>query len=428
MTPSSTRRLEVWIEGRLVGAVSEAGAVWQFTYADAWLAAAEGFDLAPGLPRSARQIVDGGSERPVQWFFDNLLPEEESRMLLAQEARLDRSDAFALLGCYGAESAGALTLLPPGASQGSEGLQPLPDDVLSARIRALPRVALSAGAPKRMSLAGAQHKLAAVAIDGALHEPVGRTPSAVILKPDHPRIEDYPHSAANEWFCMSLAKDVGLDVPAVRLRHVPQAVYLVERFDRHGTWPDVRRRHVVDACQLLSKDRTYKYTLSTPETLTALIERCVERARTRLSLFRWVLFNALIGNGDSHLKNLSFFVLPDGVRLAPFYDLLSTASYSAPGQWGRAELTLPLGQARTFGELRRTDLLHFAEVIGVGARIAHREIDTLTRHLTTAAERRIAALESGGLDTACTVGEQRQLRLIGRGLIREFAAQLQRDA
>jgi serine/threonine-protein kinase HipA len=52
--------------------------------------------------------------RPVQWYFDNLLPEEKLREQIALDARLrDKDDAFALLEYLGAESAGALILLPP---------------------------------------------------------------------------------------------------------------------------------------------------------------------------------------------------------------------------------------------------------------------------------------------------------------------------
>ena len=35
----------------------------------------------------------------------------------------------------------------------------------------------------------------------------------------------------------------------------------------------------------------------------------------------------LVGNTDAPLKNLSFLVSHDGIGLAPFYDLLSTAVY-----------------------------------------------------------------------------------------------------
>jgi hypothetical protein len=48
--------------------------------------------------------------RPVQWYFDNLLPEEELRRVAATDAGLkDQDDAFALLQYLGAEPAGSLS-------------------------------------------------------------------------------------------------------------------------------------------------------------------------------------------------------------------------------------------------------------------------------------------------------------------------------
>ena len=149
------------------------------------------------------------------------------RTLLAGDARLDAADAFGLLAWYGAESAGSLTLLPPEAAlQATEPLRPLPDEPLQARILQMPKAPLTHAAIKRMSLAGAQHKLAVVLQEGALFEPAGVTPSTHILKPHHPD-EDYPHSVINEWFVMRLAQRLGLDVPNVHRRYVPSPVYLV---------------------------------------------------------------------------------------------------------------------------------------------------------------------------------------------------------
>ena len=159
-TVPSPRRLEVWLEQRRVGELREQGNLWAFSYDSAWQH--EGLDLSPALPRAAGGIVDGASLRPVQWFFDNLLPEDAARVLLARDAGIDAADAFGLLQHFGPESAGTLTLLAPGQALPEAGLQSLSDNELSARMRALPRAPLSHDAPKRMSLAGAQHKLAVV--------------------------------------------------------------------------------------------------------------------------------------------------------------------------------------------------------------------------------------------------------------------------
>ncbi|HIP52798.1 MAG TPA: HipA domain-containing protein [Chromatiales bacterium] len=43
------------------------------------------------------------------------------------------------------------------------------------------------------------------------------------------------------------------------------------------------------------------------------------------NLLRWQIFNVLAGNSDGHAKNLSLLYLKnDGIRLAPFYDLVCT--------------------------------------------------------------------------------------------------------
>ena len=45
--------------------------------------------------------MDGATQRPVQWDFDNLLPEEGQRSLLAADATIDTADAFGLLAYSG---------------------------------------------------------------------------------------------------------------------------------------------------------------------------------------------------------------------------------------------------------------------------------------------------------------------------------------
>lgn len=414
------RQLQVWLNGQPVGLLSEQDNLWQLTYAPEWLGSATSFDLSPQLPRSAGDIRDGGSQRPVQWFFDNLLPEEQARVLLAQDARVDVADAFGLLAYYGAESAGALTLLPLGQPLPDGALQPLGEQELAQRITALPRVSLGQAAPKRMSLAGAQHKLAVVLHGSALLEPVGQAPSTHILKPDHPDTEHYPHSAANEWFVMSIAAAVKLPVPTVELRRVPQSVYLVQRFDRSGSPGDLQRRHVLDACQLLSIDRVYKYHMATLETLQRLVELCRSKALSRQLLFRWAVFNALIGNNDAHLKNLSFFVGAQGVELTPHYDLLSTSVYARDNAWGSAELSWPMGEARRFEELRRTDVLAFGEVLGLPNSVGNRLLDGLLSALPAAADRQLDKALAQGLN----VGEMRLLRQIRHGVLADMQQQL----
>ncbi|HPA01620.1 MAG TPA: HipA domain-containing protein [Chiayiivirga sp.] len=424
------RQLELWLGRQRIGRLDEQGSVWAFEYDRAWQV--EGFDLSPQLPRQESPHVDGASDRPVQWFFDNLLPEDAARDVLAAELSLASADAFGLLTALGAESAGAWTLRPPGAEGPESGLVPLPFAVLSRRIAAMPRFSLQHDAPKRMSLAGAQHKLAIVVDGDSWFEPRGDSASTHILKPDHPQVEHWPHSAFNESLCMRLAEAAGLNAPATSFHRVPQPVYLVQRFDRRrGADGQVERLPVIDACQLLGVDRSYKYRLSTPETLREVAARCAKPAATRLALLRWTIFNLLIGNGDAHLKNLSFLIGTAGVELAPFYDLLSTAiyrqhpSFDRPN-WAAAEVSLPHGELRRFGDLNRERLTELARALAIAPAAAQRESGRMIERLRMAFLQLEAQWQAAPMDRAPDGGEWRLFRSLGAGLFTEQARRLAR--
>ena len=59
-----------------VGTLQEVAGLWSFQYTADWLGNAQCFALSPHLPLTAESLLDGASQRPVQWYFDNLLPEE----------------------------------------------------------------------------------------------------------------------------------------------------------------------------------------------------------------------------------------------------------------------------------------------------------------------------------------------------------------
>jgi serine/threonine-protein kinase HipA len=95
------RKLFAFANGRLVGSLLDTNDIWSFAYEDDWVNSEGAFPLSPKIPLTVERLVDGSSERPVQWFFDNLLPEEAMREVIAREAKLDTSDAWGLLSYFG---------------------------------------------------------------------------------------------------------------------------------------------------------------------------------------------------------------------------------------------------------------------------------------------------------------------------------------
>lgn len=424
------RELLASINGIEVGRLRDQANIWSFQYSSEWIGASDAFDLAPSLPRQKDTIVDGSTERPVQWFFDNLLPEEQAREVLAREAKVASSDAFGLLAYYGKESAGAITLLAPGeALPGESGYRPLTDEALHERISKLPKQSLAADAPKRMSNAGAQHKLAVCIRDDKLFEPVGSTPSTHLLKPNHVDTETWPDSVANEFFVMRLAERLGLSVPPVQIRYVPDPIYIIERFDRQIEGTETRRSHIIDACQALGLDRTFKYQQATVANLARCVDICANRARSRQSILEWVLFNVLVGNGDAHFKNLSFRVHTGGIDLAPFYDLVSTESYRAEHgndpRWPNVGLSIQIGEAKTFAAVTRDNVYAFADELGVNPRAALRQLDEFVASIGPAADDLIKEFETSSIpQPAGRAGQLRVLKSIRHIVIHDMVGQL----
>lgn len=421
------RSLNVFSNGRLVGRLIEHNDIWGFAYEHAWVSWEGSWDISPALSRNALNFWDGSTVRTVQWFFDNLLPEEGMRRALAGTLTLNEDDAFSLLEYLGAESAGSLVLLSPDKEFVAEqGMQVLTDDVLSARIESMPQVPMGSTSPKRMSLAGAQHKLL-VSWDGqTLSEPLGSTPSTHILKPESPD-PSYPHSAINEYAMMTLATRMGLDVPRVWRHYCPKPVYIVERFDREGApWTEpgsVQRLHTVDTCQLLNKSRTFKYTQATLDSLSAVVEATRAPAATRMGLYRWLVFNLLIGNEDNHLKNISLMVGASDVRLAKTYDLLSTAVYHTeamrPDQalWPQLALAIPLPGQGTFANVNRAGVLAAGAALGIPAPLCVRELNAQLKKMEPLLDVLIDEIQTENIDLredakVYTGGEMRLLRAI----------------
>lgn len=83
----------------------------------------------------------------------------------------------------------------------------------------------------------------------------------------------------------------------------------------------------------------------------------------RLLLAGATVFNYVIGNADAHAKNFSLLHEPGGVRMAPLYDLVSTAVYPEVSQ----ALALAIGDAHDAAAVGYTEWTDFAGDLGLRA-------------------------------------------------------------
>lgn len=338
-------RLRVWANARPMGWFGHAAGEFFFEYDAQWLAQPGAYALAPQFVLNA-QPTRGAL---VRSFFENLLPEGEVLDDVLAALKLRGASSLDLLGRLGAELPGVLSLLPEDSiPRIQQDYRDLPLAELSARLAqrtAMPLLVSNTQAG--MSLAGAQDKLGLrfEPKTSRLYDSVGASPTTHILKPDT-RQPRYQPSAINEYACMKLAQALKLPVPKVWLLRVPEAAYVIERYDRVLTAGNIVGLHQFDGCQLLGHGPGWKYQrtgglVSLPKLVKALRELRV-RGSDLLQFQRWVMFNYLIGNADAHAKNLSLLVDEKGYRLAPFYDLLCVRAYGDEG------LALFIGDEETF--------------------------------------------------------------------------------
>lgn len=388
---SAPSALDVFAEEQRVGrlAFDAEGERFEFCYATSWQDSPGAWPISPSFP------LDGAppSSGSVRRYLENLLPEGRALDVVLSTTRLARANVFGLVRELGRELSGALSFLPEGTAPppraGPEMRRELSRDELQERLTARPRMPLAVWDGKlRLSLAGTKEKLAVRVEGDRLYLVDGSLVTTHLIKPESGD-DSLPGLVANEHYCMRLAERLGLKAAPVSILRVPHPVLLVERFDRQRAGDDVRRLHVIDACQALDLSSAHKYERNFGSgadvrevrdgvsfaRLFALTDATAKKALTRQALTRWALFQFLIGNSDAHGKNVTFFSRPSGLALAPFYDLVSVAQYPEVEQ----ELAMAFGDEFRLEAVTPFDLASFAKHCGLGRDFLGREMLRLAR-------------------------------------------------
>jgi serine/threonine-protein kinase HipA len=379
-----SNRLSVWWEGRIAGCLYLGpDGETLFAYDAGWLADPQTPALSFSLPKQAEPFT----RRAVQAFFGGILPEEGQRIAIARALGVSADNEFRLLETLGGEIAGALTLLPEGetpASPSEAAPKLLDDDALVQLLDHLPLRPMLAGENGlRLSLAGAQSKLPVLLIDGQIALPAPGQPTSHILKPPISRFEG---TTENEYFCMSLAAAIGLEVAPVEMRIVADRRFLlVTRYDRAvGADGALTRLHQEDFAQALGVPSHRKYASEGgpifPDCFALLRRAATRPAREILKLLDAAIFNLIIGNADAHAKNFSLLHSGGGITLAPLYDLLSTVLYPDL----HAKLAMKIGGKAVLEDIEPRHWERFAADAQLGAPFVRTRIGQLCNAVVAA--------------------------------------------
>ncbi|KAA9131354.1 type II toxin-antitoxin system HipA family toxin [Marinihelvus fidelis] len=296
--------------------------------------------------------------RPVQTriqpFLSNLLPEGPMRGYLAEQSGVSPEREFFLLWALGEDLPGAVTV----ESATGEAWPPARDNASGPHTGDERQTAL------RFSLAGVQLKFSAVenTENKGLTIPArGIGGSWIVKLPSH----QFTGAPENEFSMLTLARLIGMDVPATRLVDVDTITNLptgagtpkgqalaIKRFDR---LPDGSKVHFEDFAQIFGVYPADKYARASAMNIATVIG--AEGNHQDIAEFvRRLTFNTLIGNADMHLKNWSMIYHDTRTAtLAPAYDFVSTIPYMAD-----ESAALRVSRTRRFDEFTYDELAHMA--------------------------------------------------------------------
>jgi serine/threonine-protein kinase HipA len=383
------RTLDVYLHNDLVGHLTQDdGGDMRFQYAGSWLQKPGAVPLSHSLPLRKERF----RRKECRGYFAGILPEESKREMIARNLGISARNDYAMLERIGGECAGAVTFLPHGEPMPDRhyGYRKLSDEELAAILKELPRRPLLAGEEGvRLSLAGAQDKLAVRLEDGAICLPLGGAPSTHIVKPN---VDRFAGVVFDEAFCMQLAAAAGLPAAAVEIRDVAGISYLlVERYDRHhGRVPDgtpvVERLHQEDFCQALGIVSEQKYQKEGGPSLKqcfALLREVSSAPVIDLArLLDDVVFNYIAGNNDAHGKNFSLLYRPGGTgeletRLAPLYDVVSIVYFPELNR----DMAMRIGEQYSSEKVTLRDFERLADDAKLGKPLVRARLTEMTERV-----------------------------------------------
>ena len=349
--------------------------IFALDYTTSWME--NGYAISPHLPLSGTK-----TSIAIKRFLENLLPEGKGLDDLSSFKHIPKNNIFALIRAIGFETSGALSFTGK-EKEDKPIFREITDKELEKRIGEIESKSIIIWDKKqRLSLAGVQEKLTVIFQDGKLGLADGNLSSTHILKFQTQRTE---HMVINEYFCMSLAKKVGLSVANVELRKYGiYPVLSVERFDRVVYETHIERLHIIDGCQMLNLAPKDKYERNygsgrdvmhiregaSFSKLFSACDKCVVPAVAKLKLLDWAIYSLIIGNSDAHGKNISFFVDMHGIHVAPYYDMLSIVMHDNVDH----ELAMAYGDEFNINNVLGYPLRAFSDEINLSPKLVSNQI------------------------------------------------------
>ena len=294
----------------------------QFRYDREYLNNPKSFPLDPvHLPLTAGPFEADRPYAGVHGVFEDSLPDDWGRRILARRHKLDRTERRVphLLQMLGNEGLGALSYSNSGR------LSPLPSGV---SCRHLEQLSLLAEKFEAAPTTTSDDEFLLLFQAGS--SPGGARPKVLVNDNEGAYLAKFASTrdqfdvVSLEGAAMELARRAGITTARTKfLRLNTGKCLLVERFDLNRTGG---RNHLISMQSLLKADGYYN---AGYRDLARMIQHISAHPLEDLGmLYRQMIFNVLIGNTDDHLKNFCMLHDDEGWKLSPAFDLVPNIGHN----------------------------------------------------------------------------------------------------
>lgn len=236
---------------------------------------------------------------------------------------------------------------------------------------------------KRLSISGVQEKFSVLLERNKLRLINEGEQGQYILKPIPNVGSKTEQMPANEHLSMQIARQVfGIETAENGLVFFQNGdpAYITKRFDLNE---DETKLAVEDFATLAKRTpqthgTDFKYSGNYLEMFDLLKQYVPAYPIEALKLFKLILFNYLISNGDAHFKNFSLIETSMGdFKLSPAYDLLNSRIHIEDRDFALEDGLLPLD--KTTGKITK-QFLKLAELVGISEKQSTKVFKEITSH------------------------------------------------
>ncbi len=415
-----TLDVSIEIEGRQreVGSISGSSDYdASFKYSEDYLSSNTARPISKSLPLTDRAYGPEATRR----FFEGLLPEGFMRRTVAEQNRKDDGDYLSILEMLGAECLGAVQIKGPDFKLIEPSYKKL-DPAMMYKLAAEGATrSADLVVEAHLSLTGASGKIGAYkGANGEWYLPVGSAPSTHILKQSHIR---YDNIVQNEQLALRTAKLLGIEVPESEIvvadkrteagtegaRALTENVlFVTKRYDRTFSGasdlidglPCPLRLHQEDMGQALGIPASGKYERPGEQHMKKMFDLLkrysADPITDQLKLWDMIVFHALIGNTDGHIKNFSLIYDRSlkSVRLAPAYDIVSTVLYDTHS----SEMAFSIGGEIEWAKLKKSCFEEACKEIGLSRKLFMADFDRMAEGFEKALWEAAGSMQVEGFD------------------------------